>query len=71
MKVWEASHHYSLEQGVHDWGAQGLKATFASYMAFPGMQQYFEARRSWFSPEFQAEVSRLAASAAKRVDEDY
>ena len=71
MKAWEASYHYSLERGVHDWGAEGLQEVFASYMAFPGMQRYFEARHSWFSSGFQAEVTRVIAAEARRVDDDY
>jgi hypothetical protein len=71
MKAWEASFHYSLERGVHDWGAVGLRGAMGSYMALPGMQQYFEERRTWYSPEFQAEVSRLIAAGTSRLDESY
>jgi hypothetical protein len=71
MKAWEASYHYSLERGVHDWGAGGLRATMSSLTALPGVQHYWSERRSWFSPEFQAEVDRMIASGAPRMDEAY
>ncbi|MGH8114499.1 MAG: hypothetical protein ACREPS_05520, partial [Rhodanobacteraceae bacterium] len=71
MKAWEASYHYSRARGVHDWGAGGLRATMASFMAFPGMQSYWANRRSWFSTEFQHEVDRLIQLGAPRMDEAY
>jgi len=71
MKAWEASFHYALEQGVHDWGAVGLRGAMESYMAFPGMQRYFEERRAWYSPEFQAEVTRLIGCGTSRLDRSY
>jgi len=71
MKAWEASHHYYLERGVHDWGAEGLRATMASLMALPGMQHYWAGRRAWFSSEFQTEVEKVIALGAPRMDEAY
>lgn len=71
MKAWEASFHYSLARGVHDWGAGGLRATMASFMAFPGMQHYWSNRRAWFSTEFQREVDRLMGLGAPRMDDAY
>lgn len=71
MKAWEASYHYSLERGVHAWGASGLRATMSSLMAFPGMQHYWAARRSWFSADFQHEVDRVIELGAPRMDAAY
>ena len=71
MRAWEASYHYSRERGVHDWGAEGLRATMASLMAFPGIQHYWAERSSWFSPEFQTEVEEVIALGAPRMDEAY
>lgn len=71
MKAWEASYHYSLERGVHAWGSSGLRATMGSLMAFPGMQHYWASRRSWFSPDFQAEVDQVIELGAPRMDEAY
>ena len=71
MKAWEASYHYSLARSVHDWGAGGLRATMASFMAFPGLQHYWAHRRAWFSTEFQREVDRLIQLGAPRMDEAY
>jgi len=71
MKVWEASYQYSLQRGVHGWGASGLRATMSSLMAFPGMQHYWASRRSWFSSGFQEEVDRVIELGAPRMDEAY
>lgn len=71
MKVWEASYHYSLQRGVHAWGASGLRATMSSLMAFPGMRHYWTSRRSWFSSGFQDEVDRVIELGAPRMDEAY
>jgi hypothetical protein len=71
MRAWEATYHYSLERGVHDWGAGRLRATMSSLMAFPGMQHYWAARRSWFSAEFQSEVDQVIQQGVPRMDEAY
>ncbi|MDP2481314.1 MAG: hypothetical protein Q8W51_11485 [Candidatus Palauibacterales bacterium] len=71
MKAWEAAYQYSLQRGVHAWGASGLRATMSSLMAFPGMQHYWVARRSWFSTDFQDEVDRVIQLGAPRMDEAY
>jgi len=71
MKTWEATYHYSVDQGIHDWGADGLRATMSSFMALPGMQRYWAGRRSWYSQAFQAEVDRVIESGAERMDKAY
>jgi len=71
MKVWESTHHYSRDHGIHDWGADGLRATMSSFMALPGMQKYWVSRRSWYSQEFQAEVDRVIELGAERMDAAY
>lgn len=71
LKAWEASFHYSLEEGVHDWGADGLNSTMASLMMLPGFEAYWEDRRSWFSEEFREEVERVVQLDAPRMDEAY
>ncbi len=71
MKAWEASYQYSLQRGVHAWGASGLRTTMSSLMAFPGMQHYWSSRRSWFSSGFQEEVDRVIEMGAARMDEAY
>jgi hypothetical protein len=71
MKAWEASYHYSLEGGLHDWGSEGLLTTMTSFMAYPGMQQYWATRRDWFSREFQQEVDRGIAASSIRLDSAY
>ena len=71
MKAWETTYHYSIDQGIHDWGADGLRSTMSSFMAYPGMQKYWAERRSWYSEEFQAEVDRVIALGAERMDDAY
>ena len=71
MKVWEASYHYSLEGGVHNWGSEGLQANMASFVALPGMQYYWSQRRSWYSRDFQLEVDKTIEDGAPRMDEAY
>jgi len=71
MKTWEATYHYSLDRGIHDWGADGLLASMSSFMALPGMQRYWTSRRSWYSKPFQVEVDRIIELGAERMDEAY
>ena len=71
MRAWEAVWQYSQEEGVHDWGAEGTRATMASFFGLPGMQEYWVHRRNWFSAGFQAEVDRIMASTAERMDTAY
>ena len=71
MKTWETTYHYSIDRGIHDWGADGLRATMSSFMALPGMQKYWAERRSWYSQDFQAEVDRVIGLGAERMDDAY
>lgn len=71
MKNWESTHHYSRERGIHDWGAEGLRATMSSFMTLPGMQKYWDFRRSWYSREFQAEVDRVIEMGTEQMDTAY
>ena len=59
FRTYEAMYHYSLEGGVHDWGAGGLQAMMTDVIGLPGIQRYWADRKHWFSPEFRAEVDRL------------
>lgn len=56
MKTWEAVTHYSIEKGVHAWGAEGMHATMrsffetaermdAAYERQPGIEEQAEAVR--------------------------
>jgi hypothetical protein len=71
FRAWEAVFQYSVEGGVHQWGADGFQKAMTDLVGFPGMQKYWVDRRHWFSPDFIAEVDRLLPTTTGRMAESY
>ena len=71
FKAWESTFHYSLEGGVHQWGANGFLDSMADLIGMPGMQKYWLDRRHWFSPGFAKEVESRLTTATSEMAESY
>ena len=71
FRAYEAMYHYSLEGGIHDWGAGGLRAMMTDVIGLPGMQRYWADRKHWFSPDFQAEIARVLPKTSATMLDSY
>lgn len=63
FRALEALLEYSVQGGVHEWGAEGLFRTTQDLMAFPGMRQYWEDRQHWYSDGFRSLVDDMLGDA--------
>ena len=67
----EALFVYSSEGGVHTWGAAGWRVATADFITFPGVLEYWEDRRHWYSESFGVELDKLRSDSGSVIAEAY
>ena len=64
LRAGEQLHYYSLEGMVDARIWRGFERQLDEIFGLPGIQQYWEIRRDWYSDEFQGYVDRVIAAGA-------
>ncbi|MEJ2140529.1 MAG: hypothetical protein P8Y61_14000 [Gammaproteobacteria bacterium] len=59
LRAGEQLHYYSLEGMVDERIWRGYERQLREIFGYPGVQQYWEVRKGWYSDEFQDFVSQL------------
>jgi hypothetical protein len=63
LRAGEQLHYYSLEGMVDPRIWRGYQRQLDEIFRLPGVQEYWEVRKDWYSDDFQAFVNALIASA--------
>ncbi|MDX1499161.1 MAG: hypothetical protein R3176_04660 [Woeseiaceae bacterium] len=63
LRAGEQLHYYSLEGMVDERIWRGYERQLRVIFGYPGVQQYWERRKDWYSDEFQEFVAQLIADA--------
>lgn len=63
LRAGEQLHYYSLEGMVDERIWRGYERQLGEIFGYPGVQQYWEVRRDWYSDEFQDFVGKLITEA--------
>ena len=63
LRAAEQLHYYSLEGMVDERIWRGYARQLDEIFRLPGVQQYWEVRKDWYSDEFQAFVAQMIARA--------
>jgi len=59
LRAAEQLHYYSLEGMVDQRIWRGFQRQLDEVVRYPGVQQYWERRRDWYSDEFQAFIDQV------------
>ena len=71
LRAGEQLHYYSLEGMVDDRIWRGYERQLEEIFRYPGVQQYWEIRKAWYSDEFQYFVKNLIAGAPAADPESF
>lgn len=71
LRAGEQLHYYSLEGMVDERIWRGYARQLDEIFRYPGVQQYWEIRKDWYSDEFQRFVADLIANAAMADPESF
>ena len=71
LRAGEQLHYYSLEGMVDERIWRGYERQLQEIFRYPGVQQYWEIRKDWYSDEFQNFVKGLIASAPEAGPESF
>lgn len=71
MRSGEQLHYYSSEGMVEPRIWRGFERQLREVAALPGVQAWWEARRSWFSDEFQVFLDKLIADGPTTAPQTY
>ena len=63
LRAAEQLHYYSLEGMVDQRIWRGFQRQLDEVVRYPGVQQYWEMRRDWYSDEFQMFIDQIFARA--------
>ena len=59
LRAAEQLHYYSLEGMVDQRIWRGFQRQLDEVVRYPGVQQYWELRRDWYSDEFQLFIDQI------------
>ena len=62
LRAGEQLHYYSLEGMVDERIWRGYERQLGEVFRYPGVQQYWQIRKEWYSDEFQSFVGNLIAA---------
>jgi hypothetical protein len=71
MRAGEQLHYYAAEGRVEPRIWRGFERQLREIAALPGVQGWWEARRSWFSDEFQVFLDELIADGPATAPQTY
>lgn len=71
LRAAEQLHYYSLEGMVDERIWRGYERQLDEIFRLPGVQQYWEVRKDWYSDEFLAFVAQMIARAPASPPEHF